>query len=164
MPVSGTAGSGVALLIAAGVWALWRQMQTGRWALETVLAIGTIVACVLSVRWGSWAVARYGGKDPKQFTLDEFAGQWVALLGLPLLSTEPSWLLAAVALGQFVLFRGFDVWKPPPARQVERWPDGWGILCDDLFAGLYANVLGQVLWRLTPLAAWLGEWLASRGA
>jgi len=59
--------------------------------------------------------------------------------------------------GQFVLFRALDVIKPPPARGLERLRAGWGILLDDLVAGAYANVLGQLLWRATPLAAWLAK-------
>jgi phosphatidylglycerophosphatase A len=54
---------------------------------------------------------------------------------------------AAVLAVQFFLFRLFDVVKPPPARQLERLPAGWGILLDDLAAGIYANIVGQVVFR-----------------
>ncbi len=64
--------------------------------------------------------------------------------------------MAGVLVGQFLLFRVFDVVKPPPARQAEALPAGWGILTDDLIAGVYANLVGQVIWRVTPLAGMLG--------
>jgi phosphatidylglycerophosphatase A len=119
---------------------------------------------VVSVAWGEWAVEYFRDNDPKQFVLDEFAGQWVALLVLPASLTAETWAFVLVAGGQFVLFRIFDIIKPPPARQAERLPAGWGILTDDLFAGLYANLVGQLLWRATPLASWLGLHLATTHA
>ena len=88
--------------------------------------------------------------------LDEFAGQWFALLALPVGLDAGLRAVACVVGGQFVLFRVLDIVKPPPAFGLQRLPAGWGILVDDLAAGAYANLVGQLLWRLTPLAAWLG--------
>ena len=65
------------------------------------------------------------------------------LLVLALLPARPD----VVIIG-FLLFRVFDIWKPPPANWAERLPAGLGVMADDLVAGLYANLLGQVLWRL----------------
>jgi phosphatidylglycerophosphatase A len=161
----GTWGSLVALLLfTIGWWAAagatWRlaPLTAGpRVAVEAITVAGILIACTLSVRWGAWAVARFASPDPKPFTLDEVAGQWVALLLLPpAAATGGLWSFACVAGGQFCLFRLFDVLKPPPARQAESLPAGWGILTDDLFAGLYANIVGQLIWRLTPLPQWLG--------
>ncbi len=53
-----------------------------------------------------------------------------------------------MALVGFGLFRLFDIWKPSPARQAERLPAGLGVMADDLVAGLYANLCGQILWRI----------------
>ena len=76
-------------------------------------------------------VARESGRpDPGFVVIDEVAGQWIALLFCP-----ADWGHAIVAL---VLFRLFDILKPPPARQLERLPAGWGIVFDDVAAGLYA--------------------------
>lgn len=155
-PAPGTWGSLVSVLVFAALWWLMANAVGQRWALELAVVVGVLLSSILAVRWGPWAIARFRGGDPREFVLDEFAGQWVALLWLPLGLTAGLWPLACVVGGQFVLFRIMDIVKPPPARQLERLPAGWGILLDDLFAGVYANVVGQLVWRLTPLAAWLG--------
>ena len=162
--VSGTWGSLVALVVFATIWIALGHTEAPRWGLEAITVAGILAASVVSVAWGEWAVEYFRDNDPKQFVLDEFAGQWVALLVLPASLTAETWAFVLVAGGQFVLFRIFDIIKPPPARQAERLPAGWGILTDDLFAGLYANLVGQLLWRATPLASWLGLHLATTHA
>lgn len=151
-PAPGTWGSAVAVLIFVAVWGLVAKIGCERWVLELVVLLGVLLSSVLSVVWGEWAVARFKRKDPREFVLDEFAGQWVALLWLPIGLTAGVIPLGYVLGGQFILFRLMDIIKPPPARQLERLPAGWGILLDDLFAGLYANIVGQLVWQLTPLA------------
>ncbi len=152
----GTAGSLVAVLLWAGLWGLVAAAGLPRFVLELLTAIGIGLAARFSVVWGPWAIAHFGRADPPPFVLDEFAGQWVALLALPVGLGTGGWPLACAAGMQFLLFRIMDIVKPPPARQLEALPAGWGILADDLMAGVYANVAGQLLWRLTPVAAWLG--------
>jgi phosphatidylglycerophosphatase A len=70
------------------------------------------------------------------------AGQWVALIAIPL--TWP-WVLAS-----FFLFRLFDIAKPPPVNQSQRLPGGWGIVTDDIIAGVYANVVLQAVVHFGP--------------
>lgn len=153
---SGSWGALVAVLLFVPVW--WLGHSVGpRWIVEAVTVVGVFGASWLSVRWGPWAIARYGRSDPKQFTLDEFAGQWVTLLWLPVAWDADARLLACVLATHFLLFRMLDILKPPPARQCEQLPAGWGILVDDLFAGLYANLVGQLLWRGTPVAELAGR-------
>ena len=86
---------------------------------------------------GIWAAGRaarvLGLKDPGDVVIDETAGLFVTFLGIPV-----GW--TAAVLG-FVCFRAMDILKPPPARQAERLPSGWGIMLDDLMAGVYANLL-----------------------
>ncbi|MFN3323661.1 MAG: phosphatidylglycerophosphatase A [Bryobacteraceae bacterium] len=85
--------------------------------------------------WASGVVARQvQGKDPGLVVVDEVVGQWVALAGASVLD----WKSLAAA---FVLFRFFDVVKPPPARQLESLPGGIGIVADDLMAGVYAALV-----------------------
>lgn len=152
----GTWGSLVAVASFGLLWRVATAAHLPRAIVEVVLVAGVLLASVLSVRFGGWAIARFGRADPKPFVLDEFAGQWLALLTLPVAYTAGVWAVACVAGMGFFLFRVFDVMKPLPARSAERLPAGWGILTDDLVAGLYANLLGQVLWHLTPLGTWLG--------
>ena len=155
-PAPATWASAFVTLLWGGLWWLLNQVSPVRWPIECVTAVGIVTACWLSVRWGEWGIARFGSKDPRPFVLDEFAGQWVALLGLPLIAGGDPAALVWVLGGQFVLFRVMDIAKPPPAYQIQRWPAGWGILMDDVVAGLYANVVGQLVWRLSPLGTWLG--------
>ena len=76
-------------------------------------------------------VARGAGKkDPQFIVIDEVAGQLVALIAVPL-----AW---KSFLAGFILFRAFDIVKPPPVRQLEAIPEGTGIILDDIAAGLYA--------------------------
>ena len=113
--------------------------------------IGAMVAIALAasagcVALGRFAEAAYGKRDPRRCTLDEWAGQCVALLGVPLgASTQQTLVVAAVS---FAAFRFFDILKPPPIRRLERLPGGWGVLADDLAAAVYANVTAQLVLRL----------------
>jgi phosphatidylglycerophosphatase A len=75
--------------------------------------------------------------DPSVVVIDEIVGMWVSLFLLP--------LDLLTVLTSFVLFRMFDVLKPPPARQVEHVPRGWGIMLDDIIAGIYANLGTRLL-------------------
>lgn len=143
-PAPGSWGSLVAVL----VWLAGRQLAD-RLAfapfVREVAVCAVLAASVgLCVRWGRWAILRFGSTDPQQFVLDEFAGQLGALLFLPAAGGRDLLFLAA---GQFLLFRVLDIVKPPPARWVERLPGGWGIVADDLVAGAYANLLGQLICR-----------------
>ncbi len=78
-----------------------------------------------------------GKKDPNHIVIDEVAGQLVTLIACPIM-----W---QALLAGFILFRGFDVVKPPPVRSLERLPDGTGVVVDDLGAGVYALIVLQLL-------------------
>jgi phosphatidylglycerophosphatase A len=153
---SGTAGSLAATAVYAVGWFLAVASGASRPLIDVVTLIAVIAAFALAIRWGDWAVTHFASNDPKPFTLDEFVGQWLALLFLPLGVQATPREVAVLLAGQFLAFRLFDILKPPPARRAERLPGGWGITLDDVFAGVYANLLGQVIWRLTPAAAWIG--------
>jgi phosphatidylglycerophosphatase A len=109
------------------------------------LAVTAVIAIV-----GLWAAGdperRYGRKDPGAIVIDETAGYLVATVAFPL----TAWHLLAT----FVLFRAFDIVKPWPAGRLERLPGAYGIMIDDLFAGLYANLLLR-------LGIWIVEVAAS---
>jgi len=76
-------------------------------------------------------------KDPQFVVIDETAGQLITLIGAPL-----AW---KSFLAGFILFRVFDIVKPPPVRQLERLPEGTGIVVDDVAAGLYGLAVMQIL-------------------
>ncbi len=90
-----------------------------------------------------WAANAYassrGGKDPQEVVVDEVIGQWIALAGATHLSSVTPWILA------FGLFRLFDIYKPPPVRQLEKLPGGIGIVMDDVMAGIYGAVVMRLL-------------------
>ena len=147
---SGTAGSAGAVAISLGVWAAAHTTGVGSFGLNLAWVTLSLLATAGCVRWGNWAIdyfASRGGKpgDPGQVVLDEFAGQWVALIALPMPSIERTLMVLGV---QFFLFRVFDVLKPPPARRLEKLHGGWGIALDDLAAGIYANLVGQMIFRV----------------
>jgi phosphatidylglycerophosphatase A len=105
----------------------------------------TVLAAAVGIGLGRWAVEFFHSEDPKPFVLDEVAGQWLALIAIPFHSTGGLFLAVTT---QFFLFRFFDIVKPPPARQAESLPFGWGVVTDDLAAGVYANIVGQIIFRL----------------
>jgi phosphatidylglycerophosphatase A len=126
-PGPGTWGSIAAVL-------LWAAFAFLAHPAPAILLIALVAGILLVIALGIPAatiVARESGRhDPGFVVIDEVAGQWIALLFCP-----ADWGHAIVAL---VLFRLFDILKPPPARQLERLPAGWGIVFDDVAAGLYA--------------------------
>ncbi len=147
---SGTFGSAGAIAVAAVVIVVSRLAGLPDITLHLAWVALTILATWGCIAWGPWAVEHYGANsrkkgDPSAVVLDECAGQWLALIAVPL----AGWMqIAAVLALQFFLFRLFDVLKPPPARQLEKLPHGWGIVFDDLAAAVYANVLGQIIIRV----------------
>ena len=125
----GTVGSAGGVLVG---WLLVRYAGWPPWTLAALAALSTPV--------GIWAAGRaadlVGKKDPGLVVVDEVVGQWIALGGAANLKW-PVWLAA------FALFRLMDIWKPAPVRQLERLPGGYGIVADDVMAGVYAAL---VLW------------------
>jgi len=92
----------------------------------------------------STIVARESGvADPGYVVIDEVAGQLIAMIMVP-----HRW---KYILASFILFRGFDILKPPPLRQLERLPEGSGIMLDDVGAGVYANIVVQLLFHFQVL-------------
>jgi phosphatidylglycerophosphatase A len=121
----GTAGSLAAIAIAVLV-----HLPPWQYAVLAALLF-------LPAVWAADVTARaVGKKDPGLVVVDEVIGQWIALAGARTLGWE-------TYLAAFVLFRLFDIWKPPPVRQLEALPGGWGINADDVMAGVYAAL---VLW------------------
>ena len=135
----GSAGAVVVFLLVA-------HFSGGRMVCTAgTLAVMAVAFSIICIMLGDYAEQVFNKKDPGQVTSDEWAGQAVTLLGLPL-GIGPMQLLITAAAG-FFAFRFFDIVKPPPARGLQRIHGGWGILIDDLIAGVYANILCQIILR-----------------
>lgn len=135
-----------------GTWAslatvlIWWLLS--RWIAPSWQAIAAALLAAITTLIGIPAATRVARaatlKDPQFVVIDEVAGQLITLIAVPV-----SW--KSLLLG-FILFRGFDIVKPPPVRQLEQLPEGWGIVIDDVGAGFYALLIMQVLlhFRLLP--------------
>ncbi len=109
------------------------------------LAGGTLAATVLGV-WAAGVCIRVTGiQDPSQVVIDEVAGVWATLLLIPPTVAVASPLTASILA--FLLFRVFDIVKPWPISALEHLPRGWGVMADDLAAGLLAGLLAGSLLR-----------------
>ena len=131
-PGPGTWGSVAAVLIWTGV-AIWAHPGPA-WMIGLTLA-GIVLSVGLGVPAATIAARESGRKDPGFVVIDEVAGQWIALLAIPMAGVGADWKHVLLAL---LLFRVFDITKPFPVRQLEKLPEGWGIVFDDVAAGLYA--------------------------
>ncbi len=133
-PGPGTWGSVAAVLLWAGVAWLFHP---GVIAMQLILFAGIALSIGFGIPAATIAARESGREDPGFVVIDEVAGQWIALLGSP-----TDWKHGLIAL---ILFRLFDITKPYPARQLEKLPRGWGIVFDDVAAGLYAWVIATVI-------------------
>lgn len=115
------------------------------WTAYAAVCVGLLLAGA----WASTRLERMFGHDPSAATIDEALGMAITLAGAPITP-------ATVVLG-FVLFRFFDIVKVFPGRALERVPGGWGVMLDDLSAGVYAAITLQLVLRVWPspqLVSW----------
>jgi phosphatidylglycerophosphatase A len=131
-PGPGTWGSAAAVLIWLTL-ARWIPVPWHGGVLAGLAAVAVAIGIPAATR-----VARASGvEDPQFVVIDEVVGQWITLL-----FAGVAW---KTVLAGFILFRGFDIVKPPPVRQLERLPEGTGIVVDDVAAGIYALAVLQLL-------------------
>ena len=131
-PGPGTYGSAAAVVL----WlAAAQTLHSTHLALDT--AIAAIFATLIGIPAATIVAREFGREDPGHVVIDEVAGQLIALTFCP-----PDWAHAILAL---ILFRLFDILKPPPIRQFERLPSGTGIMLDDVAAGLFALAAIQLI-------------------
>jgi phosphatidylglycerophosphatase A len=107
----------------------------------SLMAVLVIAGSLVCVKFSHVAVAATGKEDPNEVVADEIAGQALTFLAMPLIMNDVSGrqIVSIVALGYF-LFRLFDTVKPWPSYRLEEIHGGWGILADDLMAGVYAGI------------------------
>ena len=127
------------LPMAPGTWAslaaapfFWLLIEKPLWQFGLILVVVYFVGVYTSGRYEK----QIGEKDPSSAVIDEVLGVGVAMFNIP-----GQWYYAVMAV---VLFRLFDIWKPYPIHRLEKLPAGWGIMTDDLLAGVYAWVWIQV--------------------
>lgn len=130
----GTVGSAAAVIVYLPIHPL---LQTPLWPIGLLFLLCWIA---LSIQCSSYAERYFGKKDDGRVVIDEFAGQWISLYLLPFTLTS--------VVAAFFLFRVMDVLKPYPANASQKLRGGLGIVMDDVIAGVYTNILLQILFRL----------------
>jgi len=130
----GTIGTLVGLIL----YLLFVPKISAFWQLVVV-----VVAIAVAIYVSGWMAEAHNEKDPSIVVADEIVGLFVTYLWLPLAfdSGRPAWSLLIVG---FLLFRIFDIWKLWPIRKLETLPGGFGIVLDDVLAGVYANIILQI--------------------
>ena len=124
-PGPGSWGSAATVLL----WAALAYVLAPSLRTPVAIALATLVT-LIGIPAATRVARGAGTKDPQFVVIDEVAGQLLALIAVPL-----AW---KSFLAGFILFRAFDIVKPPPVRQLEALPEGSGIVLDDVAAGLYA--------------------------
>jgi phosphatidylglycerophosphatase A len=130
----GYIGKGAGTVAAVACCICWYLAWAGGYPPE----IPSLVISVLIILLGIWAgnkVEPLWGKDHQRVVIDEVAGMCTALLFIPV---SLKYVLTAL-----ILFRFFDITKPLFIKKMEDLPGGWGVMMDDILAGIYANVLLQ---------------------
>jgi len=134
-PGPGSWGSATTVLLWSAIaYALPTSLRT------PVLVAASVLVMLIGIPAATQVARASATKDPQFVVIDEVAGQLVALIAVPL-----AW---KTFLAGFILFRAFDILKPPPVRQLETLPEGTGIVLDDVAAGFYALLVMQFLLRL----------------
>lgn len=134
-PGPGTWGSAATVLS----WAALAHFLPQNAHIPATVALAILVT-LIGIPAATQVARASGKKDPQFVVIDEVAGQLIALIAAPL-----KW---KTLLMGFILFRAFDITKPPPVRQLEKLPEGTGIVLDDVAAGFYALAAMQLLAHL----------------
>jgi len=133
-PGPGSWGSAFTVLL---WWLIARFLLPGYSFLPYVCAGLALLAVAVGIPAATLVSRASAKKDPQFVVIDETAGQLIALIAAPI-----AW---KSFLAAFIIFRAFDITKPPPIRLLERLPEGTGIVVDDVGAGLYALAVMQLL-------------------
>ena len=131
-PGPGTWASAATILL----WWLVGHWMAPAWQ-SGAAALLALAAILIGIPAATRVARASGRKDPQFVVIDEVAGQLITLIAAPI-----AW--KSLLLG-FILFRAFDIVKPPPVRQLERLPEGVGIVVDDVAAGLYGLAVMQLV-------------------
>jgi len=132
------------------IFALLSHFKASSPMIIVVMAALAAAGSIVCVKCAPASIAATGDADPSEVVADEIAGQAITFIFAGAFVTAGTPMVWGLTLGGFFLFRIFDVIKPCPARRLEKLPRGWGILADDIVAGLYAGlslVICLRLWR-----------------
>lgn len=127
----GTWGAILAILLWLPLY-LWASA-----GVTLTVTAGAVVVFAVAGTWASSVSEKYWGKDPVVACVDETVGQWISLLPITSVAVDPWWLI----LLSLALFRLFDIYKPLGIRAMERLPRGYGMMADDVLAGIYSVVV-----------------------
>jgi len=116
------------------------------WLFNTVILGVTVIIYFAGVALTSEAEKKLG-HDSGKIVIDELVGYLVSILFLPTVSVGRLW---AIVLYTFIFFRVFDIAKPWPINNSQKLKSGWGIMTDDVIAGIYANILAQIIIKIYP--------------
>lgn len=128
----------------AAVFGLMCYQGVSAVTVSVVMGIIVLAGAIICILFGPEAIEAMGKKDPSEVVADEVAGQAVAFIGA---CASGAKAVTIVTIAGFLLFRFFDILKPFPCRKLEKLPKGFGILADDLMAGVYAAIVLQVVIR-----------------
>ena len=131
----GYIGKGSGTVAAAATCIVWYFAQLNESNFMTTFAI-TLLITMLGI-WSANVVEAIWGKDHQRVVIDEVAGMCISLIWIPV--TPVNIVLA------LLLFRFFDILKPLFIKNLEKLPGGWGVMSDDILAGVYANILLQII-------------------
>jgi phosphatidylglycerophosphatase A len=122
-------------------------------SITIIMAALFLAGSVICVKFAPAAIEATGKNDPGEVVADELAGQSVTFLAVPFfipVTLTPSQICIITSAG-FLLFRFFDILKPWPIRKLEKLPKGYGILADDLLAGVFAAIVLVII-----IFLWMG--------
>ena len=137
--IGGGGGTAASIAACTGWYFLFREGVFSSMPWQPLLTAAAAVLCI----WSAGVVEAFWGKDDRKVVLDEMAGMGVSLLFLPVAA---GYLLAAL-----ILFRFFDIAKPLFIRKAEGLGGGWGVVADDLLAGLYTNIILHAVFYLSAM-------------
>ena len=124
-------GTIAALVSCVGWWLLQQEGIFKQWMIAVTVLITIVGVCTATKVEPAW------GKDSSRVVIDEVAGMCISLLCIPV---TIKWLFTG-----FILFRFFDIVKPLYIKKAEALPSGWGVMADDVLAGIYSNLFLQII-------------------
>lgn len=133
-PAPGTWGSMPPPLLAGLMLLAGSSISTITWTIAGVF----VVSCALCVVLGNYGEQRFGRKDAAEVVVDETAGVCPPVIAALVFGGSDHFTLIGLLAAAFIAFRALDIFKPWPANRLEDLPHGWGVLMDDVAAGIYA--------------------------